>query len=158
MIHRLVLLAPVLLAPVLLAALTACAAESAAPPQAPTPPPIAASALPVAPGAPATALPPVLEEAIGRVQGLLGDANDAAINATFSPTFLAAIPAEKAKAVFTAAKARVGACKEHRAEQVKNETTAVVRLQCERGAINATIVVDSAPPHQIDGLLLKPTL
>lgn len=118
--------------------------------------PIAAPAPPAASPAPATALPPVVEEAIGRVQGLVVHPNDAAIKATFSPTFLAAVPADKVKALFTQLKGSVGACKEHRAEQVKNDTTALVRLQCERGAINATIVVSPAPPHLIEGLLFKP--
>jgi hypothetical protein len=39
---------------------------------------------------------------------------------------------------------------------VKNDTTALVRLQCERGALHATVVVNAAPSHLIDGLLLKP--
>jgi hypothetical protein len=40
--------------------------------------------------------------------------------------------------------------------QVKDETAAVVRLSCERGGVNATIVVNPAPPHLVDGILLKP--
>jgi hypothetical protein len=119
-------------------------------------PPVAAAAPPVASTAPVAALPPLVDEAIGRVQGLVVDANDAAIKATFSPTFLAAIPTDKVKALFTQVKEQVGACKERRAEQVKNDTSALVRLQCERGAINATIVVSPAPPHLVEGLLLKP--
>jgi len=34
-------------------------------------------------------------------------------------------------------------------------TSAVVRLQCEHGAVNATIVVNPAPPHLVEGLLLN---
>jgi hypothetical protein len=93
---------------------------------------------------------------MARVQGLFIDPNDAAIKATFSPAFLAAVPADKVKTLFTAMNAELGACKERRAVQVKNDTAAIVRLQCERGAVHATIVVNAAPPHLIDGLLLKP--
>jgi len=32
----------------------------------------------------------------------------------------------------------------------------VVKLQYEKGAVNATIVVNPAPPHLVEGLLLKP--
>ena len=116
---------------------------------------------PVAPGAPAVAsgvaMPPLVDEAMVRVQGLIADPNDAAIKASFSPTFLAAIPPDKVKAVFIAAKAGAGECKERRAMVVKSETGALVRLQCERGALNATIAVNPAPPHLIEGLLLQPT-
>ncbi len=129
----------------------AAAPAATAPPAAPVVPAPAAP-----PAAPAAALPPLVDEAMGRVQDLLADPSDAAIKATFSPTFLAAVPAEKVKALFTAMKGELGACKERRAVQVKNDASAVVRLQCERGAVNATVVVNAAPPHLIDGLLLKP--
>jgi len=91
------------------------------------------------------------------VLALLADPNDAAINATFSPTFLAAVPPEKGKAVLAAAKADVGTCKERRLVEakVKSDTAAQVRLQCERGAENVTVVVNAAPPHLIEGVLLK---
>ncbi len=101
-------------------------------------------------------MPPLVDEAVGRVVGLLADANDAAIKTTFSPTFLGAVPPEKVKALFTALKGQLGACTERRPVEVKNDTSALVRLQCERGALNATVVVNAAPPHLIDGLLLKP--
>jgi hypothetical protein len=138
----------VFLVPVAVVALGGCATEA--------PPPAAAPVVPAAP--PGPALPPVLEEAIGRVKSLIGDPNDAAIKASFSPTFLTSVSPEKVKAVLSATNAQVGACKAHRAEQVKNDFgwAAEARLQCERGAINASIVVNPAPPHLIEGLLLKP--
>jgi hypothetical protein len=92
------------------------------------------------------------------VKALSVETTDAAIAMTFSPTFLAAVPPDKVKAVFAGMRAQVGACKEHRAEQVKDETTALVRLSCERGAMKAAIVVNPAPPHLVDGLLLGPGL
>ena len=73
-----------------------------------------------------------------------------------SPTFLATVPAEKVKALFTQMKGELGACKERRAVEVKSDKAALVRLQCERGAVHVTVVVNAAPPHLIDGLLLKP--
>ena len=100
----------------------------------------------------------MVDEAMARVQGLITDPNDAAIKATFSPTFLATIPPDKVKAVFVATKAAVGECKERRAVLVKDQMGALVRLQCECGAVDATIAVNPAPPHLIDGLLLKPAL
>jgi hypothetical protein len=125
----------------------------------PPPATVVASTPALAPSAvPVAALPAPVEDAIVRVQGLFVDPSDAAIAATFSPTFLAAVPPDKVKGIFTAAKAQVGTCKEHRAEQVKNETSATVRLQCERGAVSATIVVNPAPAHLVDGLLIKPAL
>ena len=94
---------------------------------------------------------------MARVQALLANPGDsAAIPATFSPAFLAAVPADKVKDLFTAIKSEIGACTARSAQQVKSDTAAVVRIQCEHGAINATIVVNAAPPHLIEGLLLKP--
>src|SRR5580700_632985 len=43
----------------------------------------------------------------------------------------------------------LGACKERRAVEVKNDTAALVRIQCERGAVLATVVVNAAPPHLV---------
>lgn len=88
---------------------------------------------------------------------LLADPNDAAIKATFSPTFLAAVPQAKLEAVLASVKADVGICKERRLVEarVKSDTAAQVRLQCEHGAENVTVVVNAAPPHFIEGLLLK---
>lgn len=103
-----------------------------------------------------TGLSPAIEEAIGRVQGLTADPNDAAIQSTFSPAFLASVPADKVKSLFTSVHGDIGACTQHTPVKVKDETTAVVRLQCEHGALNATIAVNPAPPHLIEGLLLKP--
>jgi len=153
----------------LLLTLTACGGAAAPPPAAPPPAPAgpaahaAAPAAPVDPGgapsppaAPAVALPPLVEEAMGRVQGLLAGPGDAAIQATFSPTFLAAVPGDKVKALFTELQKQLGACKDRRAVEVKNDRAALVRLQCERGAVLATVVVNAAPPHLIDGLMLKP--
>lgn len=88
--------------------------------------------------------------------GLLVDPNDAAIQNTFSPRFLASVPQEKVKSVLTSVKDQFGPCKERRAVEVKNDTAALVRLQCERGAVNATVVVNAAPPHLLEGLLLEP--
>jgi hypothetical protein len=90
------------------------------------------------------------------VQGLTVDASDAAIQAAFSPTFLAAVPPDKVKALFTQLHGGMGACKDHKPVTVKDDTKAIVRLQCEHGALNATIQVNPAPAHLIDGLLLKP--
>jgi hypothetical protein len=80
---------------------TACGGESTPPPQA-APPPSNAPAPPTATGAPGATLSPQLEEAIGRVKALTVETTDATIATTFSPTFLAAIPADKMKALFTA--------------------------------------------------------
>jgi hypothetical protein len=127
------------------------AAASAAPTPSAAP---AASAAPAGSGSasPASAdLSPIIEEAIGRVQGLTADPSDAAIQATFSPKFLAVVPAEKVKSTFTGMH-----CTQHTAVKVKDETTAIVRLQCEKGTFNAAIIVNPAPPHLIEGLLLKP--
>jgi hypothetical protein len=90
------------------------------------------------------------------VKALTVEMTDGAIATTFSTTFLTAVPADTLKAVFAAMKAQVGACKEHRAEQLKSETGEQVRLLCERGAVRATIVVNPATPHVIEGLLLQP--
>ena len=147
------------LASLVLSTLAACGSSPAPAPtmtaSAPTTSATPAAA-PATAAATTTALPPPVEEAIRRVQGLTADAADAAIPATFSPTFLASVPADKVKALFTQLHSEIGACKEHRAVQVAGETKALVRLQCERGALDATIVVNPASPHLIDGLLLKP--
>ncbi len=159
---------PLSFAPVLLLVLVASGCAADPPPVAPPPagpaPAAPAAAAPAAPAAPAAAapaapaagLPPLVDEAMGRVQGLFADPNDAAIKATFSPTFLGAVPADKVKALFTALHGELGACKDRRPVEVRSDTAALVRVQCERGAIHATIVVNAAPPHLVDGLLLKP--
>jgi hypothetical protein len=142
---------------VLLVTLAACGTAeppAAAPPPAATPAP--ATPAPATPAAPAATLPPLVDEAIGRVLGLIADPNDAAIKAAFSPTFLAAVAQEKIKAILTGVKTDVGACKERRPVEVKSDTAALVRLQCQRGAVHATVTVNAAPPHFIEGLLLKP--
>jgi hypothetical protein len=151
------------LTPAIFLTLLACGGAAAPPPAAAAPaaaapPPAAAAPPPSAAAAPAAALatPPLVEEAMGRVNGLLADPSDAAITAAFSPTFLAAVPPEKVKGLFTAMKAQLGACTERHAVDVKSDRSALVRLQCERGAVHATVVVNGAPPHLIDGLLLKP--
>jgi hypothetical protein len=147
--------------PIVVVTLAACAGSAEPAPATPSPASSSASSAaptPTSSAAPAIGdvLPPLVEEAIGRVQGLTVDPSDAAIQATFSPTFLASVPADKVKALFTQLRGDVGACKEHHAVHVKNDSTALVRLQCERGAVNATVVVNPAPPHLIEGLLLKP--
>jgi hypothetical protein len=101
-------------------------------------------------------MPPLVDEAMGRVQALFADPSEAGIKATFSPAFLAAVPPDKVKQLFTAMNGELGACKERHAVQVKNDMAALVRVQCERGAIHATIAVNPAPPHLVEGLLLKP--
>jgi hypothetical protein len=127
------------------------------------PPAVTVQAAPqvvAAPTAPAIAtvpgLSPALTEALGRLRGLFADPNDAAIQAAFSPTFLASVPADQVKTVFAQARAGVGACTEQRPMTVKSETTTVIHIQCERGALTATLVVNPAPPHLVEGLLIKP--
>ncbi len=145
------------IAPALLLALAACGgAAQPAPAAPPAASPAATAPAAPAPAAPAVATPPLVDEAMGRVQGLLADAGDAAIKATFSPTFLAAVPSDKVKGLFTELKGQLGACKERRTVEAKDDKTALVRIQCEHGALLATVVVNGAPPHLVDGLLLKP--
>jgi len=139
----------------LLVTLAGCgsAQPSPAATTAPSPSP-AASATP----APAAAgLPAVVAEAMGRVQTLLANPGDAAaMQATFSPSFLTGIPAEKMKGLFTAIKSQLGACKDQSAVQVKSDTTAVVRVKCEHGDLDVTVQVNPAPPHLVEAILLKP--
>jgi hypothetical protein len=139
--------------------LLACGGSQEPAPAAPAPAPVA-SAAPAGSGtaapASATSLSPIVEEAIGRVQGLTADPSDAAIQSTFSKAFLAAVSADKVKSLFTSMHGDTGACTQHTAVKVKDETSAIVRLQCEHGAVNAAIVVNPAPPHLVEGLLLKP--
>ena len=40
--------------------------------------------------------------------------------------------------------------------EVKNDAAALVRIQCERSALHATVAVNAAPPHLMEGLLIKP--
>jgi len=100
-------------------------------------------------------LSPGLGEAVGRVQSLLADPNDAAIQTTFSPEFLAAIPPDKVKDIFTHAKEHLGSCTKERPVQVQGETSAIVRIECERGALTASLVINPMAPHLLDYLLLK---
>ena len=120
-----------------------------------------ASTPPEAPSSPAIRLPPGLStplvEALHRVHALLDKPDDdAAIQAAFSPDFLSAIPPEKLKSVLTESKAFAGACRSDAVVSTRGEARAVVRLTCERGAIDATIAVDRAPPYRMVGLLLRP--
>jgi hypothetical protein len=127
------------------------------------PPPLSAAPIPsaepsaLAPAAPDTApLPPLVEEGMGRVHSLLADPSDAAIQAAFSPRFLAAVPPEKVKAIFSGIKEEHGVCPKHAPLTVKDETAAAVRVECDHGAIDASILVNPSIPHLIEGLVLKP--
>jgi hypothetical protein len=133
----------------LLVALAGCGSSPPAPAIAPPPAASAAPASPVTPAAAASGLPTSVDEAMGRVQTLIANPDDGvAMQATFSPTFLTSIPADKMKGL--------GACKDRSVVQVKSDTTALVRVQCERGALNVTIVVNPAPPHLVEEILFKP--
>ena len=141
----------------LLVALAGCGSSPPAPAIAPPPAASAAPASPVTPAAAASGLPTSVDEAMGRVQTLIANPDDGvAMQATFSPTFLTSIPADKMKGLFSAMKSQLGACKDRSVVQVKSDTTALVRVQCERGALNVTIVVNRAPPHLVEEILFKP--
>ena len=92
---------------------------------------------------------------MARVNGLLVDPTDEAIRAAFSPEFLAHIPPDKVKSVFGQAKAHLGSCSGQQVVKLENATSAVVRLNCDRGADILTIAISPQPPHLIEGLLLK---
>lgn len=104
---------------------------------------------------PPQALSPALGEAMGRVRGLLADPTDAAIHTTFSPGFLASIPPDEVKAIFAHTKAHLGTCTKDRPIQVQGETSATVRIECQRGALSANLVINPAAPYLLDYLLLK---
>src|SRR5882762_3292877 len=77
----------------------------------PVPPSTSAAAAPtVAPATSPPVLSPGLTKAMGRVRGLLVDPTDLAIQAAFSPAFLAHIPPDKVKSVFGKAKSHLGSC------------------------------------------------
>jgi hypothetical protein len=136
-----------------LAALIACS-PSVSPP---TPPPTSAAAAPtVAPASSPAVLSPGLTEAMSRVRGLLVDPTDAAIQAAFSPAFLAHIPPNKVKSVFGQAKSHLGSCNDEQVVKLENDTTAVVRVNCDGGADNVAITINPEPPHLIERLLVKP--
>lgn len=101
-------------------------------------------------------LSPALAEALGRVRGLLGDPNDAAIRAAFSPTFFAAVPPAKVKALFLQLKTGLGACTSDHPTSISDDTRAIVQIQCDHGAINAALTVNPGAPHLLEGLVLKP--
>jgi hypothetical protein len=141
---------------------TTCACSSnPAPVTQPSPSPALSSATPETP-VPATApssqvvLSPALAEAMGRVRGLLVDPADPAIQAAFSPTFLANIPPDKVKDVFGHAKSDLGSCKDQQVISVESDISAIVRLNCDKGAATVTIAVKPDPPHLIERLLFKP--
>lgn len=108
-----------------------------------------------APGTPAQ-LSPVLTEAMAHVKAMLADPTDAAIQARFSARFLSHVPPDKVKDVLTRAHARLGECGEEEATTIKSETSALLRLKCDRGAAAVAISVNRDARHLIEGLVLKP--
>jgi hypothetical protein len=60
------------------------------------------------------------------------------------------------KSVFSEAKSYLGSCNGQHVVKLESETTAVVRVDCDRGADNVVITINPEPPHLIEGLLLKP--
>ncbi len=115
----------------------------------------AASASASAPSTP-DALPEPVAAAVTRVRAMLDKVDDAQIQAAFSSAFLASIPPAKVTEVFNQTHKSVGPCTSHKPLKIKNSTTAVVRIDCQDGAIDATIVVKPESPYLMDGLLLRP--
>jgi hypothetical protein len=97
-----------------------------------------------------------LAEAMTRVRGLLVDPTDAAIQAAFTPTFLAHIPPDKVKEVFGHAKSDLRVCKDQQVVKIEDDTSALVRLNCDGGIANVTIKILPDAPHLIDALIIKP--
>ena len=106
------------------------------------------------PGGAPRALSPALSAAADRVKGLLARVDDAAIDQAFSPAFLKSVSRGDVKALFEDLGPKVGACgAPENVDADGNE--GVVRLTCERAVVSAKIVAQAAPPHLMDGLIVK---
>lgn len=102
-------------------------------------------------------LSPELASGIARVKELLVDPSDARIAEMFTTAFLEKVPPTKVKEVSTQANTRLGACKaDPKVITITSNTSATVRLDCERGSSTVSIVLESGAPHKISGLILKP--
>lgn len=102
---------------------------------------------------PAPALSPVYETVLARLRKLLAEPDEAGVLATFSPTFLAAVPKEKVLAIFKQVQA-VGACGEQTVV-VSEESKAVVRLKCEKATVEVLMVASPEPPNLLEGFYVK---
>lgn len=93
---------------------------------------------------------------MGRVRGMLESVDDAKIKEAFSPDFLTSVPPSQVTQVFTETHKSVGACSGQQPLAVKGSTEARFRITCERGQIDAKLVVDDKTPFMIQGLLIQP--
>jgi CubicO group peptidase (beta-lactamase class C family) len=100
-------------------------------------------------GAPARA-------AFGRVRALLVAADRGAVERSFAPSFLKAIPVEQVVAVFARAREGAGACTRTRIVKVDTPETAELELDCEKGGLTIKLSADPSPPHLLLGLEIRP--
>jgi CubicO group peptidase (beta-lactamase class C family) len=105
---------------------------------------------------PVPALGEPVSEALVRILALLDKPEPEAIKKAFSPKFLAGVTPEALKGTFEKVHGALGACHDHRAVRVTGPNAAIVRLQCEHGAVNLKISTSANPPYLLEALQLEP--
>jgi CubicO group peptidase (beta-lactamase class C family) len=98
---------------------------------------------------------PPVAAALERLLKLLDRADEAGVKAAFSERFLKAVPAASVIATLQAIHNDVGGCRATEPITVRSDTEAVVRVSCEKGALQLSIAVGAAEPYLIE--LLKPS-
>lgn len=104
------------------------------------------------PPEPALAAP--VEEALGKILALMKDPSEAAVQALFAPSMLDSVGSDKLLALFRQLQG-VGACPSRRVLS-SGERNAVVRVSCEKAALDLTMGVSEGAPHLVEGLLVRP--
>lgn len=97
---------------------------------------------------PQTPLAPGTKTAIERMMRLLEDPTEALVKETFTDAFLKAVPPEEV--IVVTKTATVGKCTSFKPISVNSPLEAVVRVTCEKGAVDLYIKVQKDAPYKVD--------
>jgi CubicO group peptidase (beta-lactamase class C family) len=98
-----------------------------------------------------------LEAATAKIKALIAQPDIEPIEQLFSKTFLDKFSTDRVKELLGAAAAKLGRCESHTPLEQSDAKTAVVRLDCERGATQITLILQSPTASKLAGFAIRPS-
>lgn len=100
--------------------------------------------------------PKLVAEIGQRVMDLLNSPDKAKYEEIFSASFLKQQPAEKMRQFLVSAQGQIGKCTKHELAEDGGGGKFKVKMFCANANIIVSLAVQLAPPHLLDGILIKP--
>lgn len=101
-------------------------------------------------------MPAELAAGLEHLKAMLAEPSVQTLEEHLSPSFRERVPLQGLLGLLQHLHSRLGACASHQLVSAEGARSGVIRLACERGAVEATLSVEPQPPHLLTGVMLRP--